>query len=325
MVELLRILECLSDAEFHSGEELAENFGVSRTAIWKQVQKLNTILPLKISSASGKGYRLQQALSVLNRRKIEQHVSGAILQKIYDIEILVSCPSTNQFLLESATESQRQNRLVLAEMQTQGRGRRGKEWVSPFASNIYMSLLWHFDISMAEVAGLSLIVAISIARALKKAGVGQVMLKWPNDVYVDNRKLAGVLLELRGELNSPCQAVIGMGINVNMPPAEAEKIDQQWVDMQTILKSKVNRNELVAQILNELVAALEQFNKQGFAAFVEQWQTLDLLANREISIENHQGVTTAIARGVNNQGALLVEQDNRITALYSGDVSVRKK
>ncbi|VAW93664.1 Biotin operon repressor / Biotin--protein ligase [hydrothermal vent metagenome] len=325
MTDLLALLTHLSDGQFHSGEDLAAELDISRTAIWKQIKKLNIILPVKIISVHGKGYKIEHPMTVLNKNKIMGFLSAELQTQLNQIEVLLECGSTNQYLLERVEQNQLKNYVVLAEMQTQGRGRRGRHWVSPFASNIYMSLLWHMDISIAEMAGLSLVVAISVARALQKLGVNDVMLKWPNDVYVDGQKLAGVLLELRGESNSPCNAVIGIGVNVNMPSNVADNIDQPWVDIQQLLKKQVNRNEVVAMILNELIPRLQQFNDSGFCGFMAEWTSLDLLAGKAINIEGHMQLNEGVASGVDKQGALLVEYKGTVQPLYSGEVSIRPK
>jgi len=323
MTDLLILLRHLSDGQFHSGEDLAAELNVSRTAIWKQIKKLNVILSTKIMSIQSKGYKIEEPLSVLSEIEILDLLLDDVRKRLTSVEVLFVCPSTNQYLLEGLDKHKFKNKVVLAESQTQGRGRRGRDWVSPFASNVYMSVLWYLDISIAEMAGLSLVVAISVAQALQKCGVQNVQLKWPNDIYVEGEKLAGVLLELRGESNSPCHAVIGMGVNVMMPMDAAADIDQPWVDMQQLLKRKVNRNEVAAIILNELIPRLQQFNQGGFAGFISQWKPLDLLEGNTVNIMGHMHLNGGIARGVDENGALLVEHDGKVQPLYSGEVSIR--
>ncbi len=325
MNDLLIVLAYLSDGQFHSGEDLATKLGVSRTAIWKKIQKLNGVLPVKIISVQSKGYKIEHPITVLNKNEIVGYLPVELQRQLNQIEVLLECTSTNQYLLDRSEQNQLKNHLVLAETQTQGRGRRGRHWVSPFASNIYMSLAWQMGISIAEMAGLSLVVAISVARALQKFEIKNVMLKWPNDIYVDSKKLAGVLLELRGESNSPCNAIIGIGVNVNMPGDAADKIDQPWMDMQQLLKKPVNRNEVVAMILNELIPRLQQFNNSGFSNFMAEWDSLDLLAGKSINIEGHMQLGEGVASGVDEHGALLVEHKGKLQALYSGEVSIRPK
>lgn len=325
MTDLLVLLDYLSDGEFHSGENLATQLKVSRTAIWKQIKKLNTVLPFNIQSVPSKGYKIDTPMILLKRDEILSHLSNQAVFEPNNLEILFECISTNQYLLDRIQNNKVQNYLVLAEMQTQGRGRRGREWISPFASNIYMSLLWTLDISIAEMAGLSLVVAISAAKALQRSGIKNVMLKWPNDIYVDNKKLAGVLLELRGESNSPCNAVIGIGVNVNMPDESGATIDQDWIDMEGVLKTVVNRNHVVAEILNELIPCLRKFNEFGFKEFIDEWKALDLLAEQRINIEGHVSISEGVAHGVDKHGALIVEHDGKTQSLYSGEVSIRVK
>ena len=325
MADLLAILDFLGDGEFHSGEDLANRYSVSRTAIWKQIKNLNALLPMEIKSISGKGYQIEYPISVLNKNKIISSLATDYQTQLGQIDVLLTCKSTNQYLLEMIDQSSVQNRLVVAEMQTEGRGRRGRQWVSPFASNVYMSLLWGLDISIAEMAGLSLVVAIGIAKAMQNMGIKNVKLKWPNDIYVNNKKLSGVLLELRGESNSLCHAVIGMGVNVNMPETFCDRIDQAWTDMQTVLNSDVNRNEVVANILNELIPRLKEFNSEGFKNFMAEWKEYDLLEGKQINLINHLDKTEGIARGVDKYGALLLEKEGKLESIFSGEVSVREK
>lgn len=325
MTDLSVILKFLSDGEFHSGEDLATELNVSRTAIWKQIKKLNILLPFDIQSVPSKGYKIEQPMSFLSSSEIFNDLSDLVAIEPQNLEILFECKSTNQYLLERIENNLLQNYLVLAEMQTQGRGRRGRVWVSPFASNIYMSLLWKLEVSIAEMAGLSLVVAISVAKAIQKFDIDKVMLKWPNDIYVNNKKLSGVLLELRGESNSPCNAVIGIGVNVNMPKESGNKIDQDWIDMQSLLKSKINRNQVVAEIMNQLIPRLKKFNDNGFSVFSDEWKVLDLLDEKHINIDGHMSLNEGIAHGVDKHGALLVESEGKVQALYSGEVSIREK
>lgn len=323
MTDILVLLDYLSDGEFHSGEAIAKQLNVSRTAVWKKIKKLNTFLPFEIHSIPSKGYKIDKPLNLLNRDEILTNLSAYSVINPQHLEILFECSSTNQCLLDRLANNQLDNHLVLAETQTQGRGRRGREWISPFASNIYMSLLWTLDISIAEMAGLSLVVAISVAKAIKKFGISNVMLKWPNDIYINNRKLAGILLELRGESNSPCNAVIGIGVNVNMPSKSGDSIDQDWTDMSRALKSSVNRNQVVAEILNELIPRLQRFNDHGFIEFIDEWKDLDLLADKPVKIEGHLSLSEGVAHGVDKHGALIVEHKGKSQALYSGEVSIR--
>ena len=323
MTNIPVLLDYLCDGKFHSGEDLATKMGVSRTAIWKQIKRINERFPIVIKSTPGKGYKISKPIIFVNRDEISQNLTSQCNSALKGIDVLLECPSTNQFLLERIENKKLENYLVLAESQTHGRGRRGREWVSPFASNIYMSLLWTLNISIAEMSGLSLVVAISVAKAIQSFGINNVMLKWPNDIYVDNKKLSGVLLELRGESNSPCNAVIGIGVNVNMPKLMGDRIDQQWSDMESILKKNINRNHVVSQILNELIPRLEKFNEYGFSEFIDEWNSFDLLAEQKVIIEGNMNISEGVALGVDKQGALLVEHNGLLQSLYSGEVSIR--
>jgi len=323
MVNMLALLDYLSDGDFHSGEDIAALFKVSRTAIWKQIKKLNAMLPCEIASVSGKGYQLTESLAVLKTDTILFYTEKSLHSELHQVEVLLECVSTNQYLLDKVEDGCLENYLLLAELQTAGRGRRGRQWISPFASNIYMSLSWGLAISISQMAGLSLVVAISIAVAMRNHGIENIKLKWPNDVYVDGRKLAGILLELRGESNSPCRAVMGIGINVNMPQQAGDCIDQLWVDMKSLLGASVNRNKVIGSVLNELIPNLKLFEDKGFIAFIERWKEFDLLENKVVDISGHASLTSGIARSVDSQGALVVEFEKKTHHIYSGEVSIR--
>lgn len=323
MTTILVLLDYLSDGEFHSGEDIAATLKVSRTAIWKQMKKLNEILPDKVLSIPGKGYKLSEPMAVLDKDKIRSFISQQSQAMLDEIDVILECESTNQLLLDKAEQHHSGNYLLLAESQTQGRGRRGRQWVSPFAGNIYMSLSWGLGISIAQMSGLSLVVAISTAKGLKKSGIEHVKLKWPNDIYVAQQKLAGVLLELRGETNSPGRAVMGIGINANMPVEAGEQIDQPWIDIRRIVGHSVDRNRVAANILNELIPDIMKFETNGFTAFMSEWEKFDLLEGQPVNVIGQSQLETGIARGVDAQGALLVEFDNTVQPIYSGEVSIR--
>ena len=343
MTDSLLLLNYLSDGNFHSGEDLAAKFNVSRTAIWKQIKKLNTILPFDINSVPSKGYQIEQPIQFLNKRKfidcLLERLPGETVDDLADssklvntfditienIEMLLECPSTNQYLLDRIALNKLSNFIVLSEMQTAGRGRRGREWVSPFAANIYLSLLWSLGISMGETSGLSLVVAISVAKVLQSYGVDNVKLKWPNDIYVGTKKISGVLLEIRGESNSPCQAIVGIGVNVNMPSNAAESIDQQWTDINSVVGLEIDRNKFSAAILKELIPRFKKFSLEGFPVFIDEWNELDFLIGKPVSIDGHMKIKNGIARGVEQNGALRIESENKVELLFSGEVSVRAK
>ncbi|WP_417226967.1 bifunctional biotin--[acetyl-CoA-carboxylase] ligase/biotin operon repressor BirA [Amphritea sp.] len=315
------LLSVLADGKFHSGQALGATLGVSRSAIWKQIKGIEET-GIEVFSVKGRGYRIPGGLDLLDQTVIEAALEPVVSQQLKLIDMNLIIPSTNAKAME-AVYRDGHGSLYLAERQTAGRGRRGRNWASPFASNIYFSLTWQFSNGAAALEGLSLAVGVALIRGLKRIGVEEVSVKWPNDLLWRGRKLAGVLLEMSGDAAGDCFVVIGVGINVNMPELAAEVIDQPWIDLQQILGEAPSRNHLLAELINELVPVLEQFSQQGFAAFKDEWQAVNAHHNQVVSLNLGNRQALGICRGVDQNGALLLEMDGELQAYHGGEVSVR--
>lgn len=312
------VLKQLADGEFHSGTALGERLSVSRTAIWKALQCCES-LGLELQSVRGRGYRLVRPLELLDETRIRQELINAGSSADAAIVIHAELDSTNRWLL---AQQDVHARVCLTERQTEGRGRRGRHWVSPFAANVYLSMGWRFYAGPAALGGLSLAVGVAVIRALSSLGVDGLGLKWPNDVLANGAKLGGILLELRGETDGPSEVIIGIGINVAMPAAPATAIDQAWTDL-TSLKGPVSRNQLVAVLLVELQRCLHAFAREGFAAVHAEWQALDVFRGREVVLDAHREQVRGVVRGVDNNGALLLECADGLRRFNAGEVSLR--
>jgi len=260
------LLQFLADGKFHSGESIAKMLGVSRTAIWKQVQTLSDY-GIEIYSVRGKGYKLSRPIELLDISKIRSTFTQALLPLIKDIEIFFETESTNQYLLELLSSKSLHGRIALAEFQISGRGRRGRSWISPIGSGVCLSVGWCFDSQPESIMALSLAAGVAVAHALEKVSSERVCLKWPNDIVYDGKKLGGILLESRGESAGPCAVVIGIGINVNLPGHINALIDQAHTDLARINATPPSRNLLAGSIISEILKMLVQFEKQGFSAF----------------------------------------------------------
>ncbi|WP_428036926.1 bifunctional biotin--[acetyl-CoA-carboxylase] ligase/biotin operon repressor BirA [Amphritea sp.] len=315
------LLAVLADGKFHSGQALGKALGVSRSAIWKQIKSIEES-GLEIYSVKGRGYRIPGGLDLLNRELIDDALDSDVSGKLRLIDIDLAIPSTNAKAM-AAVYQDGHGSLYLAEQQTAGRGRRGRNWASPFASNLYFSLTWQFSNGAAALEGLSLAVGVALIRGLTRFGINDVDVKWPNDLLWRGRKLAGVLLEMSGDAAGDCFVVIGVGINVNMPEAAAESIDQPWVDLQQVLGVAPSRNRLLAGLMNELVPVLEQFSDEGFVSFREEWQAANAHRNQVISLNLGNRQQLGICRGVDQSGALLLEAEGKLEAFHGGEVSVR--
>jgi BirA family biotin operon repressor/biotin-[acetyl-CoA-carboxylase] ligase len=316
---LRKLLQILSDGNFHSGEELGTQLGVTRAAVWKQLKKLES-LNIPLSSVKGKGYRLSDAIQLLDEAIIKDNISG----RLDCLDVLLNTESTNSYLLDKASDHMGKRYAVLAEKQESGRGRRGRTWVSPFGKNIYLSMLWSFSGGIGSLEGLSLVIAIAVEKALTELGVDDAKLKWPNDVYLNNKKLAGILLEVSGEYSGYCQVVIGIGLNINLSEFDAENIDQPWAQLSEHLKD-TDRNTVAAVMINHLIKAIEKFDKNGFAAFKDYWLERDAFINKEVDLILPNLIRSGVARGVNGKGELLLETAKGLESINAGELSLRLK
>ncbi|MGC0811992.1 bifunctional biotin--[acetyl-CoA-carboxylase] ligase/biotin operon repressor BirA [Pantoea agglomerans] len=310
----LKLVDILSDGEFHSGEQLGETLGMSRAAINKHIQTLKS-WGLDVYTVTGKGYSLSAPIQLLDEQAILSQVTQG------NVSVMPVIDSTNQYLLERMHEME-SGAACIAEYQQAGRGRRGRQWFSPFGANLYMSMYWRLEQGPAAAMGLSLVIGIIMAETLRSLGADDVRVKWPNDIYLNDRKLAGILVELTGKTGDAAQIVIGAGINLAMRTADASQINQGWINLQEAGVT-VNRNELAARLINSLREALPLFEQEGLTPFVARWAALDNFINRPVKLLIGEREVHGIARGVDSQGGLLLEQDGEIKAWVGGEISLR--
>lgn len=315
------LIALLSDGKFHSGQKIGAAMGISRASVWKQIRCLND-LGLEVFAVSGRGYRLAKPLELLNEARIRGHLQAGKANLLPKLELHQQLLSTNSYLMQQAVEGAASGTACLAEQQLAGRGRRGREWISPFGSNIYLSLLWRFNDGASRLGGLSLAVAVAVMRALSAAGLNGGGVKWPNDILVDNHKLAGILVEVAGESNGPCFAVMGIGVNVDMPSRHDAKIDQAWTDLRSA-GVNTGRNELAALLLNELLSSLPLYQEEGLDAFRAAWQHWDLTEGKTVRITHGDEAHYGVARGIDERGLLLLQDESGLHRYASGEVSLR--
>lgn len=304
-----------------SGDALARELGLTRAAVWKRIQGLRAAGVL-IEGRAGDGYRLAQPLELLDRAKIRAGLPAAVLALLSDLEIGWTVSSTNTELLQCSAP-ERGTAVLLAERQTGGRGRRGRHWASPLAAHIYLSLSHGFGGGLSRMGGLSLAVGVAVVEALHALGFTGAGLKWPNDVVVDGHKLGGLLVEGGGEFAGPARAVIGLGLNVRMPAANAADIGQPWTDLDTLAKAEVSRNAVVVALLAALLPALQQFEQQGLAPFLPRYAAMDVLRGRAVRVEEAGVLHDGVACGLAEDGALRVSIAGQETCFHAGEVSVR--
>lgn len=310
----LHLISILADGEFHSGEQLGGALGMSRAAINKHIQTVRD-WGVDIFTVPGKGYSLPHPIQLLDKAKIHSMLPAG------RVNVLPVIDSTNQYLLDRIGELSSGDACV-AEYQQAGRGRRGRKWFSPFGSNLYLSMYWKLDQGPAAAMGLSLVIGIVMAEVLQRLGAEDVRVKWPNDLYLKDRKLAGILVELTGKTGDAAQLVIGAGINLRMREPEADTINQGWINLQEA-GVNIDRNELTAMLLKELRAALLHFENEGLAPFISRWRGLDNFLDRPVKLLIGDQEIHGIERGIDQQGALLLEQDGIIKPYIGGEISLR--
>lgn len=319
LVTQRQLLSALSNGEFQSGQALAQTLGLSRTAIANHVKQLQQ-LGLDIYKVKGRGYCLAEPLTLLDAARISQlrHSGNAdiLVQNITD--------STNNQLMQKVqdglvTES---GYTLVAEAQTAGRGRRGRSWYSPFAASLYFSMYWRLDQGIQAAMGLSLVVAIGITRLLQQQYQLDAKVKWPNDVYVDGKKLCGILVELAGQAHAGCDVIIGIGLNIRLPAQALNNIDQHYIDLSFATNKVIDRNLLVAMLQQQLITLLTQFTQHGFADFVDEFAKYNQYRNKAVKLIGNTEIT-GVCVGVDKQGALLIRSAAGVQAYFGGELSLR--
>ena len=315
----------LVDGRFHSGQELARTLTVSRSAIWKAVSALRE-LGATLHAVKNRGYRLVQGGEPLDPAKIREHVAREMRDRVGGIEAVWSIPSTNTALLGRPNPRAGTSEVLLAEYQSAGRGRRGRAWLAPPGGAICLSLSWTFPEVPQDLGALGLVIGVCALRALTELGVAGARLKWPNDLLIDEKKLGGVLIELRAESAGPACVVIGIGLNVALGDAVLTEITGTGTaatDLATAGLPASSRNLIAAALVSHCVCGLVEFERQGLKPFMEEWRAADALRGRPVNVSGAEGTARGFARGIDLHGALLVETPQGVRRFISGDVTVR--
>lgn len=316
----LPILRTLSDGAFHSGEDLAAQYGVSRASIWNALQGLDA-QGVRLFKIRGRGYQLADPIEWLDSSVITTHF-GPSAQQI-DLQILDVAESTNSLLMQRATQGGHAQ-CIVTEMQTQGRGRRGRAWYGALGGSLTFSLLWRFNLGASQLSGLSLAVGVALVRALHELGHSGIHLKWPNDLVHGYRKLGGVLIELQGDAMGPATAVIGVGLNLRLPEQVKNKIDQAVVDLHTLMQPAVSRNALLGSALHHLAEMLVLFESQGFEALRAEWEQAHAYHEKPVIMRMPDGAEIhGVVRGVGPDGALILDTPSGERRFGSGEMSMR--
>ncbi|RON21118.1 biotin--[acetyl-CoA-carboxylase] ligase [Pseudomonas brassicacearum] len=314
---MLTLLKLLKDGRFHSGQTLGAALGISRSAVWKQLQHLEAELGLSVHKVRGRGYQLAAPLTLLDAVAITDEAPACG----WPILLFDSIDSTNAEALRAIERGQAAPFLVLAERQTAGRGRRGRKWVSPFAENVYYSLVLRIDGGMRQLEGLSLVVGLAVMQTLRALGVPGVGLKWPNDVLVGQKKIAGILLELVGDPADVCHVVLGVGINVNMQMTE--EVDQLWTSMRLESGRAFDRNHLVSKLGLVLQEYLARHQLDGFSSIQSEWEQNHIWQGRAVSLIAGVSQIDGEVLGIDSQGALRLKVNGVEKVFSGGELSLR--
>tara|TARA_B100001175_G_C19435824_1_gene603532 strand:+ start:284 stop:1255 length:972 start_codon:yes stop_codon:yes gene_type:complete len=321
------VLSILSDGKFHSGEMIAKHFNVSRVSVWQAISEAEK-LGVEIFSVRGKGYSLSHSVQFIDEKKIKQSIGE--MASWFNIKVFDVIDSTNNFLMQEAPKGYPHASCVATNIQTNGKGRRGRQWQSSLGENLTFSFLWRFTKGAAALSGLSLAVGVSLIRSLKKVNIDQALLKWPNDILIKDdevyKKLAGILIELQGDMDGQSAAIIGIGINLELSKNQIAKIDQPAIGINQCVEEKINSNEFLGIIIKDLAEVLAKFESNGFEYFQDEWQSYDALQDQAVSLNLRDGENiSGRAKGVNNSGALeVITEDDGIKTFSSGEVTIRK-
>ena len=317
-----KVLRMLADGEFHSGAALARTLGVTRGTVWNAVRALDNA-GLSVYKVRGRGYKLSQSVSLLDREQIATHIGGRASR--FKIEVLDVSESTNTTLMQRAAAGAPAGTVIAAEWQRSGRGRMGRPWHASLGGALTFSVLWRFTQGASALAGLSLAAGVALIRALAQLGVHEARLKWPNDVLWHGDKLAGLLIEMQGDALGPSAVVIGVGLNVRLSEEVRSRIDQPASDLETACGRALDRSAVLGAVLAQLAPVLDAFSEEGFAPMREEWERYHAHQGESVALKLPNGrVEQGIARGVADDGALLFQTGMAVRRLHSGEISLRE-
>ena len=265
-------------------------------------------------------------MSSIDAAAIRGALDPASVATMAQLDVFTEIDSTNAWLMAQPTPDPGMHRIAIADHQTAGRGRGGKRWLSAPGSSLCLSIAHTFRSRPANLSALTLAVGVAAVHALRGAGVDGVKLKWPNDIVARDGKLGGMLAESHHRSEPGAAVVIGIGVNLELPPAILANVDAGWahspVDLNSILGRRVSREPLAAAMINHIVDALPAFEAQGFSAFAESWRSYDWLRGRAIAVEQSGGTVRGTACGIDSDGALLVRDAGSTMRVISGSIRV---
>ena len=309
-----------NDSELYDSTLIKQQLNISRATVWKVASKLKSF-QISIQSVKVKGYLLQQSLFLLSAKKIK----SAVKTKSIYIDLFEQIGSTNEYL--KTIKNSNKLHICTTEMQTHGKGRFQRRWHSPFGQNIYLSLRYIFNKDISALAGLSLVCGMAVCNAIETVCQlpQDILMKWPNDIICDDKKLAGILIEIETETYGLCSVIVGIGLNTNMEADNNKKINQNWTSIKKLTGICQDRNRLCSAIINQLIDGLASFEQEGFHPFLTFWEKRDYLFEKSLRLKSGQQEFHGKGAGINEQGHLLLRLlDGSQRVFSSGDTTLLK-
>lgn len=317
--KLIQLVAIMSDCEFHDGDSLGQKLKVTRSAVWKMIKKLSDY-GISITSIKGKGYKLDTPLLLLDPDSIQSALPSALNNKI-KLDVFETIDSTNTFLKQHFDSNKIS--ICISECQVGGNGRFHRNWFSPFGINLYMSFRFRIQKDISELGGLTLAVSVATMNTLKKFGV-ESKIKWPNDVYCNDQKISGNLIEIFAESNSTADAIIGIGLNINMDEIQTDD-KLHWTSILKETGKIADRNKIAATLISELCKQLDLFSKTGISHFLNVVHESDYLQNKQITVTQSSNAFKGTASGIDEFGRLILTLNDGTTRHFSsGDAQIKR-
>jgi BirA family biotin operon repressor/biotin-[acetyl-CoA-carboxylase] ligase len=323
----LTLLQILGDGCCHSGNELGQALGITRSAVWKQINQLID-LGVPITGILHQGYQLPHQLVLLNQQQITRELKNNGFKSSFNLHLFTSIDSTNRYLKDlSLSQDNKLVDICCAEIQNQGRGRFGRSWHSPFGDNIYCSSLWRLNCDLSKLSGLSLITSLAVLATINEFHPSSdIKIKWPNDILWGNKKLCGSLIEIMAESHGNAQVIIGIGLNVNTDTKNHPLPDKPWCSLFEISQKYYDRNQIIAKLIINLEHYIKEFVNKDLNSFMNEWNKNDYLAGKYITVTQSLNTLSGIARGINQEGLLILEEEQgTLHCLSSGDTSLHQE